>query len=121
MRERTEPAPLAPEPPRWPGPGLRPGLGPAAARAGGCREAPVGVRSGAGPARRLSPGPFGPSPPRRKGRLRAAARCDTAVAQPGGRRCPRSGGGTARQEPQRVARQRPAARGAGRRVSRCAP
>lgn len=97
MRERAEPAPLAPEPPRWPGPGLRPRLGPAAARAGGC---PGGRGSGfgagrAGPGRAGAAGlslcRFGPSPPRRKGHLRAAARCDTAVAQPGGRLCPRFG------------------------------
>lgn len=92
MRERREPAPLAPEPPRWPGPGLRPRLGPAAARAGGC---PGGRGSGFGAGRAGAAGlslcRFGPSPPRRKGHLRAAARCDTAVAQPGGRLCPRFG------------------------------
>lgn len=128
MRERREPAPLAPEPPRWPGPGLRPRLGPAAARAGGC---PGGRGSGfgagrAGPARRGFPSAVSVRP-------RPAGRGTSGLRRVATRLLlNRAGGsalalarGTARRQPQQVVRQRPAASSAargcpGRRAARVA-
>lgn len=98
MRERTEPAPLAPQPPRWPGPGLRPGLGPAAARAGGCREARVGVRSGLDRRGGAFPRPFRsvPAPqegaPLGSGALRHGRRSTGRAVLPSLRRVGRRGG-----------------------------
>lgn len=128
MRERREPAPLAPEPPRWPGPGLRPRLGPAAARAGGC---PGGRGSGfgagrAGPARRGFPSAVSVRP-------RPAGRGTSGLRRVATRLLlNRAGGsalalarGTARRQPQQVVRRRPAASSAargcpGRRAARVA-
>lgn len=128
MRERAEPAPLAPEPPRWPGPGLRPRLGPAAARAGGC---PGGRGSGfgagrAGPARRGFPSAVSVRP-------RPAGRGTSGLRRVATRLLlNRAGGsalalarGTARRQPQQVVRRRPAASSAargcpGRRAARVA-
>lgn len=132
MRERREPAPLAPEPPRWPGPGLRPRLGPAAARAGGC---PGGRGSGfgagrAGPGRRggAFPLPFRsvPAPqegaPPGCGALRHGCCSTGRAALPSLWRVGRRGGSrnkwSASVPPPAALLE--AARGAGRRVSRCA-
>lgn len=132
MRERAEPAPLAPEPPRWPGPGLRPRLGPAAARAGGC---PGGRGSGfgagrAGPGRRggAFPLPFRsvPAPqegaPPGCGALRHGCCSTGRAALPSLWRVGRRGGSrnkwSASVPPPAALLE--AARGAGRRVSRCA-
>jgi len=132
VRERAEPAPLAPEPPRWPGPGLRPRLGPAAARAGGC---PGGRGSGfgagrAGPGRRggAFPLPFRsvPAPqegaPPGCGALRHGCCSTGRAALPSLWRVGRRGGSrnkwSASVPPPAALLE--AARGAGRRVSRCA-